>query len=255
VEPDLTPAREELELARATAERLWAEYSAYVKKFEPDRAQASPEAMRLVHEASEWTRRIYIAEHALFAAEHGTPGIVGSHGDYQWITSVEQDITSLLNGCPGAVLGKYLAITSIDSGTLHLTDQEQAQGWSSPDAAKVFSATSWSGPDYRGQVAYSPSVSSIHGLPNEKHDECCDGSDEWYVFDEPIPVCEMESFVNWMGFRLYDPKYKWCADRLWAQMERLRPESYIADATVFTFVTRNPTLFAQILAVFAGHPK
>jgi hypothetical protein len=29
---------------------------------------------------------------------------------------------------------------------------------------------------------------------------------------------EIEVFVNWLGFRLYDPDFKWCADHLWEQL-------------------------------------
>ncbi len=77
-------------------------------------------------EASEWTHKIYVAEHALFKAEHGTPGIVGSYGEYQWLTIVERDITSLLRHCPEVVLDKYIAVTRIDGGSLRLTDQEKS---------------------------------------------------------------------------------------------------------------------------------
>ena len=62
----------------------------------------------------------------------------------------------------------------------------------------------------------------------------------------------MEVFVNWVTFRLYDPEYKWCADRLWEQMVRLATESYIAEGTVFTFATRNKGLFTGVLAAFSA---
>lgn len=38
------------------------------------------------------------------------------------------ELTSL-RLCPEVALSKYLAVTSIDSGTLQLTDQEQRDGW------------------------------------------------------------------------------------------------------------------------------
>ena len=186
-------------------------------------------------------------------AEHGTPGVVGSHAEYQWLSTEPGNITTLLRSCPDVVLGKYLAVTSIDSGTLRLTDQERADGWWTADAGKVFRGTSGSPPEYRDdwKVAYSPRINSIEGLPNETHDECCAGFDEWYVFDQPVPASEMETFVNWGGFTLYDPRYKWCADRLWEQLARLAPESYIADGTTFTFATRNSAVFASVIAAFS----
>src|ERR1700722_12472847 len=122
--PDIDRARPELELARATSERLWAEYAAYLKMHLSERVAASPEALRRMDEASDWTRKKYEAEEAVFRAEHGTPGIVGSHAEYQWLSLARGDISTLLSLCPDVVLGKYLAVTSIDGSTLRLTDQE-----------------------------------------------------------------------------------------------------------------------------------
>jgi hypothetical protein len=61
----------------------------------------------------------------------------------------------------------------------------------------------------------------------------------------------MEVFVNWGGFRLYDPQSKWWFDHLWEQMTDLGAESYISDGTVFTFATRNADLFARVFAAFS----
>lgn len=252
MKPEIEQARQHLELARATAERLWAEHSQYLKTRVPARGVADPEELRRLQEASDWQGRVYAAEHVLFRAEHGTPGMVGSHGQYQWLTMVDRDITSLLSICPEVVVGKYLAVTSIDSGSLRLTEEEKSAGWWTAEAGRVFRGTSWSPPEYRDdwKVAYSPRITSIHGLPNETHDECCAGFDEWYVFEQQVPAGEMESFVNWAGFRLYDPNYQWCTDRFWNQMLRIEPESYIADGTVFTVVTRNSALFDRITSGF-----
>jgi hypothetical protein len=236
------------------SERLWREYRAHLESLLPVRGEASPEAMRLLREASDWTRKKHVAEQALFMAENGTPGVVGAHGEYQWLSMIDCDISTLVRLCPDVVLGKYLAITSIDNDMLHLTDQERAEGWWTPDVAKVFTGTSWSSPQYHNdcRVAYSPRLTSIHGLPNETHDEYRGGFNEWYVFEQPVPPGEMEVFVNWGGFRLNNPDYQWCADRLWEQLARLAPESYIADGTVFTFATRNKGLFTSVLAAFAA---
>ncbi|MGH9662716.1 MAG: hypothetical protein ACRD96_29470, partial [Bryobacteraceae bacterium] len=215
MQPDVALARQELELARAMSKRLWAEHRAYAETLDPARGVVGPEELRRLKEASEWTGKIYAAEHALFKVEHGTPGIVGVHGDYQWLTMVECDISILLSLCPDVVVGKYLAVTSIDGGMLRLTDQEKNDGWWTADDARVFQGLPGGGrqdSDDR-KVAYSPCVASTHGLPNETHDECCAGFDEWYVFGQPVPAGEIEVFVNWLGFRLYDPAYKWCTDR------------------------------------------
>ena len=44
----------------------------------------------------------------------------GSHGDYKWLVS-QFELDDILRLCPAIVLGKYLAITSIDSGQLSPT--------------------------------------------------------------------------------------------------------------------------------------
>ena len=253
---DVTSARQALELAQATSERLWAEHAAYSKTLDPARGVIGAEELRRLGEACEWKAKVYAARHALFRAEHGTPGIVGSRGDYQWLTMVDRDITSLLTICPEIVLGKYLAVTRIDSGPLRLTEQEKLEGWWTAEAGRVFQGTSWSPPEYRDdwKVAYSPRLTSIHGLPNETHDECCSGYDEWYVFEQRAPVEDIESFVNWGGFRLNEPEFQWCTDRFWNQMAKMKPESYIADGTVFTVVTRNRILFDRIISGYLTGP-
>jgi hypothetical protein len=254
MESNIERARQRLGLARSTQKRLIAEQSTFAATLDPTRAVASSEELRWMKEISDSVGETYAAEHALFTAEHGTPGIVGTHGDYQWLSLTECDISALLEKCPEIVIGKYLAVTSIDSGTLQLTEQEKQTGWSAPESAKVFRGTSWSPPECRGdwRVAFSPRVESIHGLPNETHDECCDGFDEWNIFREPPPIVEMEAFVNWCGPWIYDPQWKWCADRFWNQMDHLAPESYVADGVVFCFATRDAPLFQKVLKAFSA---
>jgi hypothetical protein len=135
-----------------------------------------------------------------------------------------------------------------------LTDKDRAQGWSTPDNARVFGFRFSDALEYRDdwKVAYSPRITSIHGLPNEDRHGACPGFDEWYIFEQPPAPAEMEVFVNWVGFRLYEPVYQWCADRLWDQVARFSPESYLADGTVLTFATRNRELFDKAIAAMAA---
>lgn len=203
-------------------------------------------------EASEWTRKIYAAEHALFRAEQALLGSLVPMVNISWLSIVDCDISTFLRLCPDVVVGKYLAVTSIDGTTPQLTDQEKSKGWSTPEEAKVFRSTPWSSPEYRDdwKVAYSPRVVSIYGLPNETH-VSDHGFHECHVFVQPVATGAMEAFVNWIGFRLYDPKYRWAADRFWEQIARQSPESHIAEGTVFTFATRNNALLASVLAAFS----
>jgi hypothetical protein len=71
---------------------------------------------------------------------------VGSQGLYEWLVTDQQ--FDLLKVCPEVVLGKYVAITSIDSGVLVPTEEEMTAGWES-----------------RLKIAYSPKIQNVQGLP------------------------------------------------------------------------------------------
>ena len=160
---------------------------------------------------------------------------VGSQGLYEWLVTDQQ--FDLLQLCPEVVLGKYIAITSVDSGQLVPTDEEIAAGW-----------------DTRGKVAYSPRVQNIKGLPLE-------GWEEWYIFDNPTDLGtshlaenvfevpqeqgHVSVFVNYC-FALHQPEMKDLATLFWQQMARIRPESYVADSDYLNFVSMNNTLFANV---------
>jgi len=55
---------------------------------------------------------------------------VGVHGEYEWLAS-EHCLDDLLKLCPEIVLGKYIAVTSVDSGHYFPTAKELAAGWES----------------------------------------------------------------------------------------------------------------------------
>jgi hypothetical protein len=170
---------------------------------------------------------------------------VGSQGFYEWLVTDQQ--FDVLQICPEVVLGKYIAITSIDSAPVALTDREVSAGWES-----------------RGQVAYSPKVESVRSLPRA-------GFDEWYVFASPtdLGTSHLEEnvfevpqeqghvsvFVNYC-FALHRPEMKDLATRFWKQIEWIRPESYIADGDHLNFVSMDKTFFANVLdAVKALSPS
>jgi hypothetical protein len=160
---------------------------------------------------------------------------VGSQGLYEWLVTDRQ--FDLLQICPEVVLGKYIAVTSIDSGPLVPTDEETAAGWES-----------------RGKIAYSPKIQTIQDLPRA-------GWDEWYIFDNPTDlgtshlrenVFEMPQeqghvsvFVNYC-FALHQPEMRDLATLFWEQLARIRPESYVADNDYLTLVCGNKALFASV---------
>lgn len=160
---------------------------------------------------------------------------VGSRGPYEWLVT-DHDF-DLLTLCPEIILGKYIAITSIDSGEFIPTEEETANGWQS-----------------RSRIAYSPKIKSAGDVPH-------DGWDEWYIFDNPTNlgtshleenIFEMPHehghvsvLVNY-GFALHPPERSTLAELFWPQLERIRPESYVADNDYLTFVSMNKALFASV---------
>src|ERR1017187_1005511 len=164
------------------------------------------------------------------------PLATGSHGAYKWLTT-RHELDDILRLCPAVVLGKYLAITSIDSGHLSPSTEEKLAGWES-----------------RLGIAYSPLVQSVETLPR-------DGWDEWYVFrqsvdlgvsrlgsnifDPPLQPGGVGVFVNYC-LPLHRPEMKGLIDPFWQQLDWIQPESYIADNDYLTFVSRDENLFAAV---------
>jgi hypothetical protein len=162
---------------------------------------------------------------------------IGSHDNYEWLVS-DHDLHTLLERCPEVVVGKYIAITSFDSGPLVPNDDEQAAGWMN-----------------EGNIAYTPEIQSVENLPHELYDE-------WYVFREPRRIGTLvtaeknifegplrpghvEAFVNFGAFHLHKPDMKALADLFWEQLPWISPESYIADGECLIYVSSNKELFAK----------
>jgi hypothetical protein len=162
---------------------------------------------------------------------------VGSEGLYEWLVTDQQ--VDLLKICPEIAVGKYVAITSIDSSPLAPSDEETAAGW-----------------EARGKIAYSPKIQNIKGFPRA-------GWDEWYIFVNPTDLGashlaenifeapqeqgHVSVFVNYC-FALHQADMKALATLFWRQMAWIRPESYLADNDYLNFVTMNKTLFASVRA-------
>ena len=87
---------------------------------------------------------------------------VGFQGRFQWL--VTDETFDLLELCPEIVLGKFVAVTSFDSGQFLPSDKETAAGW-----------------QHRAKIAYSPKVEKPEDLPRA-------GWDEWYIFNTPTDL-------------------------------------------------------------------
>ena len=160
---------------------------------------------------------------------------VGSQGVYEWLVT-DRDF-DLLQLCPKVVIGKYVAVTSIDSGQLVPTEKETAAGWRS-----------------HGKIAYSPKIQHAEELPRA-------GWDEWYIFNDPTDLGtsylqenifevprgrgHLSVLVNYC-FALHEPEMEGLATLFWQQMEWVRSECYVADNDYLSFVSMNKALFASV---------
>ena len=178
------------------------------------------------------------------ASEETEDLITGSRGAYRWLVT-DLDMHEFLRLCPQVALGYFAAVTANDSGAMTLTPQEMDEGWTSS-----------------GGIAYSPRLQHLNNLPHK----VCDYFDEWYLFATPTPSLgividrnifesppeagEIYRFVNFIGFSLaYDDDDDAIGKLFWPQVDRIQPESYIADGSVeLSFATRNKELFQSICA-------
>jgi hypothetical protein len=171
----------------------------------------------------------------------------GSHGAYRWLVTLQDDLPKLLASCPQSLAGKYIAVTSLDSGPMILTEEEKIWGWY-----------------IRNEIAYSPQItlSEDGGIAGVTASQCA-GYDEWYVFDPPhdlgalcdgnvfesdLKAGKIWTFVNYDdGFALHNPEMSDLTSFFWKQLEWIRPESFIADSGSFlTFVSRNEPTFVAV---------
>lgn len=164
----------------------------------------------------------------------------GSHGDYDWLSTDRFELENLLQKCPQIFIGKFVAVTSWDSGFLSLTTDQERAGWQSKNG-----------------ITHSPRIESIKELS-------CGGFDEWYLSTSPLNLGEpwrdnvfkapdrpgnLCVLVNFGDFGLHNSgPLQALTTIFWRQMDWIQPESYVADGNAFlTFVTRNKGLFAEAL--------
>ncbi len=174
----------------------------------------------------------------------------GKQGHYFWLgRALDTQDTSrllahLLKACPDVVLGNFVIVTCLDSGALQLTPQQVSEGWRQ-----------------EGRLAISPKIKDASELD-------FNWFDEWYIFDELARPTNVEVFVNYGTFSLGDPRPTIATmyigtdkekvaqmvegalelqQKFWAQIERIKPKSFIANGNSFTFVTKDSDLFDKVV--------
>lgn len=163
----------------------------------------------------------------------------GAKGNYHWLVS-DCCLEDLLDVYPQIVVGKYVAVTALDSGPVRgLTQEEREAGWA-----------------IRDEIAYSPKITSVKELFFEN------SFDEWYIssvplglgkrvpddlniFSKPLEREQVVPFVNHY-VALQDPPDALRADLFWTQMERINPDVYLADnQTHLTIVSADGKLIEE----------
>jgi hypothetical protein len=158
----------------------------------------------------------------------------GVQGEYRWLETSAHQIYDVLHICPAVVTNRNVVITSFDPGTLQPTDEERRRGWR-----------------VHGRSIHIPVGESVSAVPFEVFDE-------WYIFSSASPERDYKSFVQFDWFTLgpaqevhsrsgtsFDLKrmQRW----FWQEIERVRPESYLACGNRLKFLTREPVHFYQVL--------
>ena len=170
----------------------------------------------------------------------------GQHDDYHWLNTADYDPSALLDWCPQAFVGKYIAITSFDCGPfVPLSEEEKKTGWHD-----------------RNEIAYSPRIGRSRGLS-------WDNNDEWYIFDHPFDLGEVwkgnvfeapmtpGNLCNFVTHHLalHRPELADLVNLFWRQLDWIRPESYVAYGDVWlVFVTCDSSLFTSVLSALKRAP-
>jgi hypothetical protein len=146
----------------------------------------------------------------------------GSYGHFHWCVS-DFCLEDLLIAYPTAVLGKYVAITALDSGPVRgLSPERRNSGW-----------------EIRNEIAYSPNIAEISELFFEN------SFDEWYlslspldlgrrvaedvnIFATPLPNDVTVPFVNHF-VRLHSQPDPTLSRLFWNQITRINPHLYLSD--------------------------
>ena len=161
----------------------------------------------------------------------------GSVNGYQWLVSDDRQF-DVLEHSSDLVLGKYLAITSFDSGPLQLTEEERSAGWVS-----------------QGDIAYSPAIQDVNMVPREYFSEVyifaapADlgmlADPQRNIFESEMQPGQVHTFVNF-DFGFHDPEYANLTRMFWQQLGWMKAESYLAENDYLIFVTANAKVFSSV---------
>jgi len=154
----------------------------------------------------------------------------GNFGEFWWLESAMS--LPLIDTALPFHIGARLCVTAFDSGSLRLTPEEVAAGWSSA-----------------GEIMVSPPIVSSLQVPRGEYDE-------WYLLEGVPPAnWRPEVFVNYGGFTLApnsssrvpgDEALREMVERFWSQIGEVRPLSYLASGDLDIVVSRNQPFIERL---------
>lgn len=140
----------------------------------------------------------------------------------EWSDDFDQSLWDFVSQFPEIVLGKRVAITSFDSGSVAPSQDEYAKGW-----------------EKRGDVAISPVVKNVEDVPSA-------GFDEWYVYPSDVSNAPTQSFVNHWGFAPLDESNAQI-ESFWTQVVSCQPLHVIGEgAPTMFFATKDQAVFEEV---------
>jgi len=158
----------------------------------------------------------------------------GKSNNYYWkVSESSYGFSNLVETVLKVLSGKFLHITSFDSGPITPNEEEIKLGWR-----------------MQNDVMVSPPLCEGLLVPHEQYDE-------WYISNSEIIFhAEFEIFVNYGGFHLASPKDltkdddpTWergrmdflcpLQERFWTQLNELDPETYISIGDNDIVVSKN----------------
>lgn len=157
----------------------------------------------------------------------------GANGAFHWLSSDCHNLRHLFALSPELFLGRYLAVTSNDSGVPRLTQERQNLGWR-----------------FESGMLYSPILASpdfLISIPSQIEGAEGPAFEEYYLFDSPPPDLQpLEVFVNYyitLGIAPAHPK----EPDFRKQISRIQPLCYLADgADELIVVSKSQALIASL---------
>lgn len=147
----------------------------------------------------------------------------GLYNKYFWFQTFDSDLTiyRFLKDYKQHLFGRYVCVTSFDSGRLQLSDEEKQNSWTEING-----------------VATSPAIKKETYLPTA-------GFDEWYVFAKrPLTITLKDVYVNYSNFNLDETSD--LQKRFWQDIEQNQPDIYIAEGDNLIIVTTDEKLRQNI---------